>query len=165
MSKMSSLLHEFGFCNVEQFTESLLRPKLLFLSVPISFMGATLQLVFGLKPIVLMAFVMLLTLELTSGIFASWIEGRKITSKRMKSFLMMLFVWLSTLFILNGFKEHFRETVLESVFEYLFTAVVLFVNVIYFKSIWENAGRIMNRRQEFRQLRKLFLSKLKQDES
>ena len=165
MSKISSLFHEFGFCNVEQFTESLLRPKLLSISVPISFMGATLQFIFGLKPIVLTAFVALLTLELISGIFASWIEGRKITSKRMKSFLMMLFVWLVTLFILTRFKEHFKGNVIESVFDYLFTAVVLFVNVIYFKSIWENAGRIMDRRQEFRQLRKVFLNKLNKDES
>ena len=165
MSKMSSLIHEFGFCNVDQFTESLLRPKLMSFSVPFSIMGASLQLIFGLKPIVLIAFVMLLTLELLSGIFASWIEGRKITSKRMKSFLMMLFVWLVTLFILTGFKEHFKGNVLEAVFEYLFTAVVLFVNVIYFKSIWENAGRIMNRKEEFKELRKLFASKLNKNES
>ena len=165
MSKISALVHEFGFCNVEQFTESLLRPKLMSFSVPFSFMGASLQFLFGFKPIVLMAFVALLTLELISGIFASWVEGRKITSKRMKSFLMMLFVWLVTLFILKAFKDHFVGNILEHVFDYLFTSVVVFVNVIYFKSILENAGRIMERKQEFSKFRKLFINKLNKNES
>lgn len=164
-NRIFSLLHEFGFCNVDQFTESLLRPKLMSFSIPFAMMGATLQLLFGLKPIVLTAFIVLLTLELSSGIFASWIEGRRITSKRMKAFLMMLFVWLCTLFIITSFKQHFIGTSIEFIFDYLFTAVILFVNIIYFKSIWENAGRIMNRKNEFAELRKLFLSKLKQNES
>lgn len=164
MSKTFSFITEFGFCNVNQFYESLIRPKLLSFSIPFSFMGAFLQFVFGLKPIVLMAFVTLLTLELISGIFASWIEGRKITSKRMKAFLMMLFVWLCILFILNGFKQHFLDTAIEPIFDYLFTAVVLFVNVIYFKSIWENAGRIMDRREEFKRLFNIFSGKLNKDE-
>lgn len=160
MSKYFNFITEFGFCNVDHFTESLLRPKLMTFSIPFSMMGASLQFIFGFKPIVLLAFVMLLTLELASGIFASWIEGRKITSKRMKAFLMMLFVWLVTLFILNSFKYHFEGEFMEHVFDYLFTAVVLFVNVIYFKSIWENAGRIMERKNEFRKMVKIFTQKL-----
>jgi predicted permease len=161
MSRTFSFITEFGFCNVDQFTESLIRPKLMIFSIPFAMLGALVQFIFGVKPLVLLAFVMLLTLELISGIFASWIEGRKITSKRMKAFLMMLFVWLVILFILNGFKLHFLQTPLESVFDYLFTAVVLFVNVIYFKSIWENAGRIMERKDEFKKIQETFSAKLK----
>lgn len=161
MSKTFSFLTEFGFCSLSQFIESLFRPKLLNVSIPVAFMGAFCNLVFGLEPIVLLAFVSLLMLELASGIFASIVEGRKITSKRMKSFLMMLFVWLVVLFILNSFKIHYSHTVLESVFNYLFNAVVIFVNVIYFKSIWENAGRIMDRKDEFQKISETFSEKIK----
>lgn len=160
MSKTFNFLPEFGFCNIDQFITSLLRPKLMSISIPISMMGATLEFIFGLKPIVLLAFVMLLTLELMSGIFASWIEGKRITSKRMKSFLMMLFIWLVILFILNSFRYHFEGKFMEYIFDYLFTAVLIFVNVIYFKSIWENAGRIMNRKTEFKKIGKVFTTKL-----
>lgn len=72
----------------------------------------------------------------------------------------MLFVWLVVLFILNAFKGAFEETdSMHVVFEYLFNAVLLFVNVIYFKSIWENAGRIMNKKDEFKKLINIFNSK------
>lgn len=155
-----SLFHEFGFKSADQFITSLLRPNLLSISIPTAALGSLIETVFGLKWIVVLAFVLLLTIELISGIFASCIEGQKITSKRMKAFLMMLFVWLVVLFILNAFKGAFEETdSMHVVFEYLFNAVLLFVNVIYFKSIWENAGRIMDKKDEFKKLINIFNSK------
>lgn len=155
-----SLYQEFGFKSADQFITSLLRPNLLNISIPFAAVGSLIETMFGLKWLVVVAFVALLSLELTSGIFASWIEGQKITSKRMKAFLMMLFVWLVVLFILNTFRGAFEEThSLYVVFDYLFNAVLLFVNVIYFKSIWENAGRIMNKKDEFKKLINIFNSK------
>lgn len=155
-----SLYHEFGFKSADQFLTSLIRPNLLNISIPFAAIGSMIECIFGLKWTVVVAFVFLLTLELVSGIFASYIEGQKITSKRMKAFLMMLFVWLVVLFILNAFRSAFVESdEMHVVFEYLFNGVLLFVNVIYFKSIWENAGRIMNKKDEFKKLISIFNSK------
>lgn len=156
----SSIFHEFGFKSSDHFLTSLLRPNLLSISLPTAAIGSLIETVFGLKWIVVLAFVVLLTVELVSGIGASWIEGKEITSKRMKAFVLMLFVWLTSLFILNAFRSNFDEThSLYVVFDYLFNAVLLFVNVIYFKSIWENAGRIMNKKGEFKKLINIFNSK------
>lgn len=154
-------IQEFGFCNVEQFVTSLVRPKLLSISLPTAIVGGAVQFLFGIDPIVLVAFVSLLTLELISGIFASVMEGQKITSKRMKAFLMMLFVWLVSLFILHTFEVFFKDQFLEYIFKYLFTSTLIFVNVIYFKSIWENASRIMNKKKEFKKFSSIFENKLK----
>jgi magnesium-transporting ATPase (P-type) len=154
-------IQEFGFCNIEQFFQSLVRPNLLSISIPAAIIGGFTQLCFGVEPIVLIAFVALLTLEVSSGIFASAMEGKKITSKRMKSFLMMLFVWLVALFILHTFEVHFEDQFLENIFNYLFTATLVFVNVIYFKSIWENAARIMDKKSEFKKFSRMFENKFK----
>ena len=155
-----NVLTEFGFNSIEHFRNSLIRPNLFNVSIPVAIFGGMIENLFGVKAVFLIAFVALLTLELTSGIFASWIEGQKITSKRMKSFLMMLFVWLVVLFILNTFKCSFSEdNSMYLTFEYLFNAVILFVNVIYFKSIWENAGRIMDKKDEFKKLINIFNTK------
>ena len=160
MTHKHSLFQEFGFSSADHFFTSLFRPNLLNISLPTAAFGSIIESIFGLKWVVVLAFVVLLTLELVSGIFASWIEGKEITSKRMKAFLMMLFVWLVSLFILNAFRCNFEETSsLHVVFDYLFNAVLLFVNVIYFKSIWENAGRIMNKKGEFKKLINIFNSK------
>jgi len=163
MNQNISFLTEFGFNNHQNFFESLFRPKMLSLTLPVAILGGFFEQIFGLQPIVFVAFVALLTLELVSGIFASWIEKKEITSRRMKSFLMMLFVWLIVLFVLNSFKIFYQEQLLGKVFSYLFDAVIIFVNVIYFKSIWENAGRIMNRKDDFKKLSDIFSKKLNKD--
>jgi phage-related holin len=114
---------------MEHFFSSLLRPKLLALTIPFAAIGGFIDYIFGLQPIVFTAFVALLTIELVSGIFASWIEGKEITSKRMKAFLMMLFVWLVVLFIINAFHQAYEATDIGFVFHYLFDVVIIFVNL------------------------------------
>lgn len=153
---------EFGFCDFSQFVNSLLRPKLLNLTLPLTAIGSFIQFIFGVQPIVLAAFVALLTIELVSGIGASWLEGKKITSKRMKAFLLMIFVWLTVLFILNAFANYTESKLIGNVFGYLFDIVLIYVNIIYFKSIWENAGRILNKKSEFKKLANIFGKKLEE---
>lgn len=151
---------EFGFIDYDHFFNSLLRPKLTYLTIPIAAIGGFIDYLFGLQPIVFVAFVLLLSIELISGIFASWIENKPITSKRMKSFLMMLFVWLIVLFILNTFQSSYEGSEIGFIFHYLFDAVLIYVNVIYFKSIWENMGRISSKKKEFGSLSDIFSRKL-----
>lgn len=153
---------EFGFLDYDHFWGSLIRPKLFALTIPIATIGGFIDYLFGLQPLIFCAFVCLLTIELISGIFASWIEKKPITSKRMKAFLMMLFVWLVVLFILNAFRQLQN---IGFVFSYLFDAVIIFVSTIYFKSIWENAGRIMDKWKEFKSLAATFTQKLKTEEN
>lgn len=153
---------EFGFCDLQQFINSLIRPKLLNFTLPLTAIGSFIQFIFGVQPIVLVAFVALLSIELISGIGASILEGKKITSKRMKAFLLMLFVWLTILFILNTFKSFTDSKLISSVFGYLFDIVLIYVNIIYFKSIWENIGRISNKKKEFKKLSNIFSKKLEE---
>lgn len=160
MHKYMSCITEFGFNSTDQFLNSLFRPKLMPLSIPIAMIGSFLQFVFGLEPVVFIAFVSLLSLELVSGIFASWIEGQRITSKRMKAFLMMLFVWLVVLFILNAFRKLEENEFISQTFDYLFYAVIIFITSIYFKSILENGSRIMNKKEEFKSIIGIFGKKL-----
>lgn len=164
MERHHHYLTEFGFNDFGHFFTSLIRPKLLPLSIPLTITISFFDKVFGLQPVVFIAFLALLFLELFTGICASYIEGQKITSKRMKSFLIMLFVWLIVLFILNTFKHSFEDTQMGVVFSYLFDGVVIFVNVIYFKSIWENMGRISGKKAEFGKLSNLFSDKLEKEE-
>lgn len=151
---------EFGFINFEKFIDSLMRPKLMPLTIPLAMIGKYIEYLFGLREVVFIAFGAMLTLELASGIGASWIEGNKISSKRSKSFLMMLFVWLVVLFILNSFKNMAESVLISTAFSYLFDFTIIYVTGIYFISIIENIGRIMDRRNEFKRLSDIFRLKL-----
>jgi phage-related holin len=159
-----SIFNEFGFINAKAFYNSLVRPNFLNISVPFAAISAAIDFMFGMQPIVLLAFVALLSLELVSGIFAAWIEGQKITSKRMKAFLMMLFVWLVVLFIIHIFAVQYNGNLVNGIFSYLFDAVVLFVCSIYFRSIWENMSRIWGKKEDFKKIIEIFSKKIKTDD-
>jgi len=154
-----SFIEEFGFKDSHQFYNSLLRPKLLSSTVPIATIGGFIERLFGLEPIILIAFVALLTLELITGISASKIEGQKITSKRMKAFLLMFFVWLTILFILHQFSK-LDNVVAATAFDYLFYSTIFFVGVIYLKSVFENVSRIIDKKEDMRRLINIFDKKL-----
>lgn len=139
---MNSNMINFGFCSWDSLLQSLLRPEMARVNIVLSATLGMCEILFGIKPIVLLAFVALLTLELFSGIMASLIEGRRITSRRMRSFGVMMVIWLIALFIVHQFKVHFEGRAVSMIFDYLFVVVILYANAVYFKSIWENAARI-----------------------
>lgn len=159
-----NVINELGFCKYQDLFDSLFRPEQAFVLLPISTILSMLEFAFGLKPIVLLAFVILLTLELFSGIMASLLEGKRIYSRRLRSFGVMLVIWLGALFIINMFRYQFVEEPIHYVFDYLFVLIIIYANLVYFTSIWENAVRInRNKRTMSKQLSKfskVFSSKL-----
>jgi len=159
MNRYFSWITEFGFPDLDHFISSLIRPKLLPLSIPLSVVGGFLEYIFGLEPIILIAFAALLTLELGTGIAAAWLEGQKITSKRMKSFLIMFFVWLVVLFILHQFST-LDNILIATAFDYLFYTTIFFVSIIYLKSVFENGSRIMGSKKDLKKLVDVFDKKL-----
>ena len=153
----------FGFCSWDSFMQSLIRPEMAKANITLSATIGMCEFLFGIKPMVLIAFVALLTLELFSGIMASLLEGRRITSRRMRSFGVMMIIWLIALFIVHQFKVHFSGLYVESIFNYLFVVIILYANAVYFKSIWENAARIsgsMRHKDLFKKMSEKFGDKL-----
>ena len=151
----NSEIINFGFCSFNSLINSLFRPEMAKTNLIISATIGICELLFGIKPIVLLAFVALLTLELFSGIMASILEGRKITSRRMRSFGVMMVIWLVALFIITQFKIHFEGKAVALIFDYLFVVVILYANGVYFKSIWENASRIIGRPSSKRMIKRM----------
>ena len=153
----------FGFCSWDSLVQSLVRPEMAKVNLILSATVGVCELVFGIKPIVLLAFVALLTLELFSGIMASLMEKRRITSRRLRSFGVMMVIWLLALFIVQQFKVHFTGSYVSFVFDYLFVVIILYANAVYFKSIWENAARIRGSMQDkdlFKKMSERFGDKL-----
>lgn len=156
-----ALIHDLGFCGLNHLFVSLIRPSLLTSILPSAALVGLCEFFFGLKPLVLLAFVILLTVELGSGIAASWLEGKRITSRRMKAFIVMVTIWMFILFIINMFRFQFLEHWIGAIFDYLFVVVILYANTIYFTSIWENMGRISQNRNRFKEISNHFSNKLK----
>jgi hypothetical protein len=80
-----------------------------FLVVCLSSIISMVEIVFGLNGVTIIAFAVLLTLELVTGIQAARKRGEAIQSKRMGRFTFKLIVFLALMFVLNAFAEQFSE--------------------------------------------------------
>ena len=80
------LVSSFGFDNVTDFKCSFIHTKLLSITLPITLVSTLIETYLGIEWVTWVAFVMLLTAELISGIMASVIKGRRISSIRFSRF-------------------------------------------------------------------------------
>lgn len=137
------LVFNFGFDNYEGFLKSMFHNQLLAITIPISLISATVEVLFGLKFITLIAFVVLLSFELITGIVASRIKGQRISSRKFSRFGFKLFTWLIFLFILNVFKKEYEgQSVISEVFSWLHSSVIIYVSLEYLISVLENIDTI-----------------------
>lgn len=147
MKTLNTIVGFFGFDSFLEFSQSFISIKYLILTIPISLiMGGVISGVetwFGLKVATLGAFVFLLTIELISGIWASIIKGRKISSHRFSRFGMKLFLWLSFFLILNTLKRQQSDpSIVHFLYSWLFSMTMVYVCLEYLVSVIENIGVI-----------------------
>lgn len=137
------LVFNFGFDNYEGFLKSMFHNQLLAITIPISLISATVEVLFGLKFITLIAFVVLLSFELITGIVAARTKGQRISSRKFSRFGFKLFTWLIFLFILNVFKKEYEgQSVISEVFSWLHSSVIIYVSLEYLISVLENIDTI-----------------------
>ena len=156
---------------MDSFICSLVKPSYTPLILPIAAAGATIDVYFGLSALALIALALLLTLELISGIAASYVEykARKLSGKRnqkAKWFLdkkllgwgLKFFVLFFTLFFLTVFRNEYKSShqqVEENVFRYLHSLVVMYMTGVYIISVYKNCGRITSNMNDYNALIKI----------
>lgn len=111
--------------------------KTLIIFLSVAGVAGVLQVVVGLEPGPLMAFIGVLCLELVTGLAASFVRGERLSSHRWKRFGAKLFVWVCLLSII-----HLLRPVFPAVYGFLHTTVVVYVSLEYIISILENLAAI-----------------------
>ena len=97
----------FGFDDLTDFSSSLLHSKLMLFTIPFAGLSSVVEGYFGLQSLTVFSFVLLVTLELITGLTAAKVSKKKIESKKFGRFGLKVFVWLSLMFIINSFKLEF----------------------------------------------------------
>lgn len=144
------IVQNFGYQSFIEFKNSLMSmsPNSLLMFVPIATIITTLEVWTGLGIIPLTAFVLLLTLELITGITASKIKGIPIQSKKFSRFGLKAFTWIMLLFFVNSMALNYAYSTLAAdimkyqVFNWIHTVIVLYVSAEYLISILENLSVI-----------------------
>lgn len=139
---MERLFSAIGFCGHQDLLASLWRPKSAPMLASISMIGAGVEYAFGLKPFMFTALFILLLVELITGLTAAKLKGRKLTSRRMQRFGVMILVWFTLLLALNALTHQYKGQAEEHVAHYMHSTLVFYIIGVYFKSILENAENI-----------------------
>ena len=144
----SYIVTNFGFEDMTDFSGSLLHTKAMLLTIPVAGASAIAEHYFGLQTLTILAFVVLVTLELITGLTAAKVSGQKIESKKFGRFGLKVFVWVSLLFVINSLRLEYRghEDTLGGLafglFNWLHGTLFIYINIEYLISILENIGVI-----------------------
>jgi hypothetical protein len=99
----------------------------------------------GMKSLTVIAFVVLCTLELSTGIIASvFIKKEKFKSSKASRFTIKLASIMIVFFVLNSFYLQYKESnsIASGFFEWLYLAVLIFFALEYLVSVLENIAVI-----------------------
>lgn len=141
---IDSFVFNFGFNDVNELMGSMIHSKLLVFTFSIGAFGAVVEKYFGLMPVTLFAFGLLLFLELISGLWASRVKGLKIESRKFSRFGLKFFIWTLVFLVVNILKLQFasNNVVAFHFWDWLHTFIISYVSLEYLISVIENVGVI-----------------------
>ncbi len=144
----------FGFTCKQDFGDSIVHSNLMPLTIPIAGISAFIESFIGLQGLTVFAFVVLVILELITGIVAAKARGEKIVSHKFSRFGLKVFVWMCLLFITNSvgleYENHkdFLSKMGSGFFSWLHGTLFVYVTLEYLISVLENIGSLTNEKSK-----------------
>lgn len=151
---LNYVVNNFGFEDLSDFNTSLLHSKLMAFTIPFAGLSAFIETTFGLQSLTIFSFIILVILELITGLRASVILGKKIESKKFGRFGLKIFVWVSLLFVLNSLKIEYTlhedafGRIGYELFNWLHGTLFIYICIEYLISVLENLGTISGREND-----------------
>jgi len=149
---INKLLHQivnnFGFKCVSDFGNSIVHSKFLVLTLPLAALSSMVQTLLGLHVLTIISFVVLVVLELITGLLASKVRGEKIVSRKFSRFGLKVFVWILLLYVTNAVKLEYNTDptafgkVASTLFTWLHGTFFIYIVLEYLISVLENLGVI-----------------------
>jgi len=138
-------MKEWGFSNLNDFFQSAFHSEsfttIFVTSVSLTALGEIIREIIGFTPMVYVSFIVLLLVEVVTGIRASLLEGEKINSKRFGRFILKTFVYTIMLGVTNvfgsqteGFTSYIYNTIHMLIFDYITLQLII--------SVFENLSRM-----------------------
>jgi hypothetical protein len=128
---------------MRDFFGSLIHINFLYITIPLATICAFFERIIGLEYYSIVALILLLAMELITGLYAAKINKKQIKSKKFGRFGLKLFVWFGLLFILKSFAfdTNFDST-LETTYKFFFLTlhrmILIYIVIEYLISVLEN---------------------------
>ena len=150
---LSYIVKNFGFSDLSDFTCSLIHKNFLVGMVSLAGVSSVLEGILGLQVLTILAFVVLVFLELVTGLLASHVRGEAIVSKKFSRFGLKMLVWLVLIFVINTLKLEYSgdgnfNELAKGLLTWLHGTLFIYINLEYLISVLENLGVISGRNNE-----------------
>ena len=144
---LNYLVTNFGFTCTGDFQTSLIHKNLVLGLVPLAGLSSIIETSFGLQGLTVLAFLILVILELLTGLIASRVRQEPIISKKFGRFGLKLLVWLTLIFVINTLKNEYHDgdgfsSLASELFTWLHGTLFIYINLEYLISVLENLGVI-----------------------
>jgi hypothetical protein len=155
MKLLSRFVQGYGWETVQEFILSLspsVKYHLTFPLLYVSWFAAGIEFLLGVKGATAVAFCVLATIEVTTGIYASLaVRKENYQSFKIGRFSIKLFVVLAIIYILNTFAKEFKDsyTLVSDAFEYLRIGFFAYSAQEYLVSVAENLSEISGKEKTF----------------
>ena len=144
----NNIVSQFGFSCTEDFNDSIIHTKLMTVTLPFAGLSALFETIFGLHGFTIMAFAVLVFLELLTGLIASKVRGEAIVSNKFGRFGLKVLVWMSLLYVTNSMRLEYIDNdtnfggLASTFFTWLHGTFFIYITIEYLISVLENLGVI-----------------------
>jgi hypothetical protein len=150
----SYVVTNFGFDDNNDFVGSIIHTNIMNITLPIAALSSLFENIFGLRYFTIVAFIILVTTELITGIIASRMRGETIESGKFSRFGLKITVWLILLYVTNTIKLEYNDygnalgDLARALFVWLHGTLFIYITMEYFISVLENIGSISGKEKK-----------------
>lgn len=147
---LDRIVTNFGFDSNSDFSSSMMHANLLFFTIPFALISSFIETYFGLQAVTMIAFIVLIGLELATGIKSSRVRKIPLQSKRFSRFGFKLVIWFLIFFILQTMKLQYKDNaVIGGIYSWLHSSIFIYVTLEYLISVVENISVITGDQNNF----------------
>jgi phage-related holin len=143
---MREFIKDWGYSSVHDLFETTLHYREFkpMFAMSLTLLGITsmIEQFVGLEPLMFLAWVALLLVELITGIKASLHEGRKIQSKRFGRFIFKVFIYISMISITHLLHIGSEGRIISSFYGFIYWLIVDYISIQLIISVFENLSRL-----------------------
>lgn len=155
----NTILNDFGFSNIKTFINSVFTPRYGLLFASLSGLGSLGEVLFGMSNFTLLILVVLVQIELLTGIWAAKIRGRAIVSKKLQRFILKIMIYFLFIVVFHRLSED-SSNLTKYLYEYMHSFTIMYFIFVHLKSITENYERITGKKSELSKLIDILNSKI-----
>ena len=158
-NSLFGIVEEFGFPSLKALYISLLAPKQGLLFIALSGITSIGDYFFGVSNFTLILLIVLIKIELITGIWASRVRKKKIVSKKLQRFILKLGIYFFFIMMFYKLGQDAKDFT-KNIYAYMHSFVILYFVFVHVKSIGENYGRITGKKTDFTEIIKKFANKM-----